>query len=96
VTALGLARVPFLSDPPRSRQAYWSLDGNGPEGTRAIQPSDDLSSSPGTEADTRSLGWPGQAREQYPELAPKNWVVTRGKLAETELAAPVGAITVPA
>jgi hypothetical protein len=37
--------------------------------------------------------WP---RERYLELAPKNWVSTRGKLAETELAAPVGAITVPA
>jgi transposase len=37
--------------------------------------------------------WP---RERYLELAPKNWVATRGKLAETALAAPVGAITVPA
>lgn len=37
--------------------------------------------------------WP---RERYLELAPKNWVGTRGKLLETELAAPAGAITVPA
>jgi transposase len=37
--------------------------------------------------------WP---RERMLELAPKNWEGTRGKLAEAELAAPTGAITVPA
>jgi transposase len=37
--------------------------------------------------------WP---RERYLELAPKNWVATRGKLSEKELAVPAGAITVPA
>jgi hypothetical protein len=39
--------------------------------------------------------FPAWPRRRYLELAPKNWAATRARLSETELAAPVGPLTVP-
>lgn len=39
--------------------------------------------------------FPAWPRSRYLELAPKNWAATRARLSEKELAAPLGALTVP-